>query len=151
MALQLGVDPYRGLRPMKVLVLGSNPSSRSPDKTAFNPMTRSGKMMRGLMSAVQDENLEIVYANVSDEPTPKNRPLLVSEIHASLATLKEKLVGIDKVIVVGNTAAYAVTLLSISGMDLKFLQVAHASGRCRKWNDAAYKEQALEKLREFIR
>lgn len=130
-----------------IVVVGSNPSNKSPDKTAFSTHTRSGKTIRGWFSDVPD----VCFVNVSDEPTPGNRPLLVSEIHANLASLKVKLETADKIVVVGNTAAYAITLLKLSpGWNKPHIHIPHPSGRNRLLNSKKFKEEQCEKLRDFL-
>lgn len=130
-----------------IVVVGSNPSNKSPDKTAFSTHTRSGRTIREWFSGVPD----VCFVNVSDEPTPGNRPLLVSEIHANLTPLKAKLDKADKIVVVGNTATYAIAVLRLSpGWNKPYLHIPHPSERNRLLNSKTFKEEQGKKLRDFL-
>jgi len=132
---------------MQVVVVGSNPSNKSPDKTAFSLQTCSGRTIREWFSDIPG----VSFVNVSDEPTPGNRPLLVAEIHANLVSLRTKLECADKIVVVGNTAAYALTLIGLSSpTPIAFLQMPHPSGRNRLFNNKEFRDLQQRRLQEYI-
>lgn len=72
---------------MKIMVVGSNPSNRSPDNSAFSVHTQSGKIIREWFSDIEG----VYFFNVLDEPTPNNRHLKISEIRAALPNLRMQL------------------------------------------------------------
>lgn len=131
---------------MRVVVVGSNPSGRSPDQTPFHPSTRSGKIVREWLSAVPG----CEFVNVSDEPTPENRALKTSEIKANLDSLEQKLAGADGVVTVGRIAERAVELLDERVKCDVFLELPHPSGRCRWWNNPEAHNQRCEAIFSFI-
>lgn len=125
-----------------IIVIGSNPSQKSPDKSAFSDTTRSGKTVRGWFLGVPD----VIYINVSDEPTDGNRPLTNAEVRSALPALKAKLAGATRIITVGKTAQFACRILGLS-----FLSVPHPSGRCRTWNDPAARIENKKLLDAYVR
>jgi len=99
---------------MKVLFVGSNPSQSSTSTLPFWQDSKSRKVIDGWMSnIIQDDQDSICFANVSDHPTDKNRPLKMREVRASLNYLLLKIEEIkpDRIVALGNTASTALTLL----------------------------------------
>ena len=130
---------------MKLIIIGSNPSVQSPDKTAFSPATRSGKTIREWFSVIPDA----IYVNVSDEPTPGNRAMKTSEVRGNLSGLLAKLEGIDGVVAVGGTASKAVTMLG-DKISCPILRLGHPSGRCRRWNSEEERRARCEAVSKFL-
>jgi hypothetical protein len=126
---------------MKIVVLGSNPSQKSPDDSAFSIHTRSGKIIRRWFSEIEG----ICFLNVSNIPTPNNKPLSTAEIKYNLPRLRELLQDVDKIIAIGNTATYACELLGVP-----FFKMNHPSGRCRKNNDPALIKARVEEMRNWV-
>lgn len=91
----------------------------------------------------------IHFENVSDQPTPGNRPLNISEIRANLQSLKMKLdLCIDngfKIVTLGRTAEKAVKML---GMD--HYSMPHPSGLNRQLNDKKFVEEKINGLKVFL-
>jgi len=123
-----------------IVVIGSNPSSKSIDKTPFSLSTRSGRTIREWFCDITD----VHYVNVSDEPTEYNKPLKSSEINSCLQTLKTKLKNADKIITVGKTADKACCLLN-----LDHFVMPHPSGRNRILNDHSRIATMVAKLRTW--
>ena len=126
-----------------ILVVGSNPSVKSPGLTPFHPHTRSSKVLHQWFLGV---HVKIVYINVVDYVTPKNRPLTVREIRENLPNFTKKLDQYKdrKIVALGKTAAKA---LSMTGRD--FFEAPHPSGLNRKLNDQEYVKQMKENLRRY--
>ena len=127
---------------MKVVVVGSNPSQKSPDKTAFSVHTRSGRTIREWFFSIPD----VCFVNVSDEPTANNKPLKMYEINANLKKLSTKLDGFDRVVAVGVTAQIACKKLGVP-----FFPMFHPSGRCRKQNDPGYVKTRIVELLNYLK
>ena len=124
-----------------IIVVGSNPSQKSIDRTAFSTSTRSGRLIREWFYSFED----VYFINVSDDPTPNNRPLKSSEINANLDSLRDKLKGADRIVAVGSTAQKACEKLGV-----KFFHMFHPSLRCRKHNDPNYVITKTIELKQFL-
>lgn len=110
----------------KVVFVGSNPSVKNPDP--FIPFldTRSGNTLRTWIRRLEVRCYRII--NVSDVVTPKNRPLLKTEI--CYDTLEYKLQGDFLVVALENTASAALTRI---GRD--HFKLPHPSSKNRLLND----------------
>lgn len=130
---------------MKVIFIGSNPSAKSPDNSAFNPDTRSSKILK---SWIENLHIDIIYENVCDFKTPNNRPLSVKEIKQSLPFLIEKIQknNPDKIVTLGNTAEKALKIIDC----YDFFAAPHPSGMNRKLNDQEYVKKMKINLNKFI-
>ena len=127
----------------RVLFIGSNPSCKSDVNSAFDKSTGSG---RTLHSWIDRANIsDFAFANVSDDKTPNNRPLRVSEIKKNVPRLREKIRGYEHVVAVGKTAETALDMIGI-----EFFRLEHPSGLNRKLNDAKYVELMIKSLSLFI-
>lgn len=131
---------YRPRRPL-ILVVGSNPSSDSPDTSAFHADTKK------VRSWLQDCDADVHYTNVSYQKTLANRPLTKKEIMANVPTLIAEihLIKPDGIVAVGNAAQEA---LDHAGAE--HFGIAHPSGLSRFWNSKEDSERALEALRDYI-
>lgn len=132
---------------MRVLFIGSNPSQVSPNNKAFDPSTRSGKILSEWISHMHGSS-SIEFINVSDTPTPGNKSLSKSDIKASLPSLQDKITTHkpDKIIALGKTASNALTLLR-----LQYLEMPHPSGCNFKLNDPNYVVEKIKGLVEYTR
>lgn len=130
---------------MKVLFVGSNPGSASPDNSAFHP---SSKTRLTLDSWLRGIDCERYYVNVADYKTPNNRALTSKEIKLLLPSLEAKLAAHQgfKIVAIGSAAAKALKLI---GAD--FLAIPHPSGRTRQYNDKAFKAATINALILFIK
>jgi uracil-DNA glycosylase family 4 len=130
---------------MKVLFVGSNPGSASPDNSAFHP---SSKTRTTLDSWLKDLNCERHYINVADYKTPNNRALTSKEIKSLLPSLETKISVYEnhKIVAVGSAAASALRLIGA-----EFLAIPHPSGRTRQYNDKAFKAATINALILFIK
>ena len=132
----------------KVLFVGSNPSQKSNSVTPFWHDAKSTKILSTWTSKLELENVIFCFANVSNFPTPDNRPLLVSEIKASLPILEHDIRFIimpHKIVALGKTAEKALTLLR-----LDFYAMPHPSGLNRLLNDPAYVEEKIKGLKLYL-
>jgi len=129
---------------MRILFVGSNPSTTSTHEDAFHESTRSGKL---LSSWFKDIDADKLYVNVADYKTDNNKPLKRSEIIASLGSLSKKIADIrpDKIVALGKTASTALTLLRST-----FFELPHPSGCNRLLNDPNYIKEKIKRLVEFI-
>jgi uracil-DNA glycosylase len=129
---------------MKILFVGSNPSTASPTSDPFNNATSSSRI---LTEWVKDLEGDKVHINVSNEKTEGNRPLKQSEIKASLGRLAEDISRIApaRIVALGKTATRALTLLQVP-----FFEMPHPSGMNRLLNDPKYVEEKIKRLTEFL-
>lgn len=128
-----------------ILFIGSNPSVRSVNTHAFDLSTRSGRI---LASWIRDIDDPVHFLNVSDIPTPNNRPLTKAEIVVALPSLKSRIesVGPVHLVALGKVAAKALTMLG-----LKFYAMEHPSGMNRKLNDKSFVTQMLAEFKQYIK
>lgn len=135
---------------MKVVFIGSNPSLRSNSLVPFHHDTKSMTIIAGWLTRLYDMGCRFEshhFINVSNAPTPGNRPLKTSEIHAELVGLEGRISSItpDRVIALGRTAEKALTLLRIP-----HFAMPHPSGLNRKLNDPAYVEEKINGLSLYL-
>lgn len=130
---------------MRILLLGSNPSGASTTTGAFDLSTKSGRTLSNWMARSGCHWCEL--RNVVSVPTPKNRPLKLSEVKEALPGLRLLIAcgKYDRIVAIGKTAAKALTLLHY-----EFFELPHPSGRNRLLNDPAYIDEKLKRLAEFI-
>jgi len=131
---------------MKVLLIGSNPSVKSPDNSEFHPDTRSRAVIDEWFKDIHDVSMSFI--NVVDYKKPGNKPLSVREIKESLPELKGKIEQYNehKIVALGKTATKAMKLLTYD-----FLEAPHPSGLNRKLNDPEFVKSFIEDLTEYIR
>jgi len=134
---------YRPRRPV-ILVVGSNPSSDSPDLTAFHPDTKSGKKVR---SWFKDCAADVHYTNVSYKKTIANRPLTGGEIRQEAATLAAEIHTIqpEGIVAVGLAAKKALDIIGAS-----YFHIPHPSGLSRFWNSKEDSSTMIAALNDFI-
>lgn len=126
-----------------IVVVGSNPSTKSISQEPFSKDTSSGRTVRGWLGSATD----ITFVNVYDSTTPNNRPLKRSEIKSCLSALSAKMLGATAIIAVGRTAQVAISLLKPT---IPVFNMPHPSGRCRVWNDKGQQAKYLLALNQFL-
>lgn len=136
---------------MRVVFIGSNPSQRSQSIVPFYHDTKSMTTIVGWLNQLDSLGCKLDshhFLNVSNSPTPSNRPLKTSEIYAELIGLEGRISSLmpDRVIALGRTAEKALTLLRIP-----HYAMPHPSGLNRKLNDPAYVEEKINGLREYLK
>jgi uracil-DNA glycosylase family 4 len=135
---------------MKILFVGSNPSSAAKTQNPFCTSTKSGKLLNDWLIASGQYPLSLTstcYANVADYPTENNRPLLTAEIKSNLSLLQRKvdIIKPDKIIALGKTAEKALTLLRTD-----YYPMPHPSGLNRLLNDPEYVKKKINGLRDYL-
>ena len=127
----------------KILFVGSNPSQRSANDSAFHGSTRSAQILAEWTKDIPGTKIHI---NVVNKKTDDNRPLKASEIKDNLDNLTADILiaQADKIVALGKTAAKALTLLRVN-----FYEMPHPSGRNRLLNDPEYVAQKIKGLVEF--
>lgn len=135
------------MTPIKIIFLGSNPSQRS---ICIKPFWRDTKSMQVISNWLDMLNLgeeEIYFMNVSDTPTPNNRPLKISEIRASLPMLSNKINDVipEKIIALGKTAEKALTLLCIP-----HYAMPHPSPVNRQLNNQQFVDSKINGLIKYL-
>lgn len=127
---------------MKIVFVGSNPSSASIDETAFHKSTRSSEVLSQWVCTIEGTK---EFLNVSSIKTQNNRPLKLSEIKSALPELARRLQEIraDRIVALGKVATKALTLLGEH-----FFEMPHPSGMNRKLNDKVYMQQKIKELVE---
>ena len=130
---------------MRILLLGSNPSTSSPNNGAFDYSTKSGRTLATWIARVGCYNC--ILMNVSPVPTTNNKPLTVRDIKANLGRLAHDigLVSPDKIVAVGKTAVKALTLLGLTHFELP-----HPSGCNRLLNNPDYIDEKIKKLQSYL-
>jgi len=127
-----------------LIIVGSNPSSASPDSTPFHPATKSRKFIDKLF---KDSDYQLIYINLVDYKTEGNKPLSNKVIKLELNNIKQKFHEIRdfKIIAFGKTASYGLNLARIEHFALP-----HPSGLCRFWNDKSASEAKIMEMFEWI-
>jgi len=128
----------------KVLFVGTNPSTKSPDNSAMHPSTKSRKTLNTWIS---DLDIDAYFCNVLDRATENNKPLSKKQI---LVSCKDLIVKIEKfkcsyVVALGEIASHALDHASI-----KHLKIPHPSGLNRKLNNKETVYVIRKNLREMI-
>ena len=131
---------------ISVLLIGSNPSERSINTTAFHSSTRSRMVLDQWFNGI---DVDVYYENVCDRTRPGNRPLRVSEIRESLPRLSS-ILNHDgfrncKVVALGKTASKALSMLEV-----EYMEMPHPSGLNRFWNDKDKAEAKIKELHKYL-
>lgn len=129
----------------KVLLIGSNPSVRSPDNSPFHANTRSRIILDAWFKDLQGHTK--AFINVSDTVKADNKPLTGKEIETASPLFSERLKEFEgyKFVALGKTAAKACEMVGV-----KYLEMPHPSGMNRQLNDPKFVEEKIKRLREFI-
>ena len=131
----------------KVMIVGSNPSTKSSNLSAFDTSTKSGRTVDEWLSPLGKYISEIIALNVYDRPTENNRSLTQKEIKAGCKTV-ERWVDYHKpdvVVAFGKTASKALTLLGI-----EHYEMPHPSGLNRQLNDPNHIVEKLKGLEALL-
>lgn len=130
---------------MKILIIGSNPSSKNIDPTIPFKGTKSQKILSIWMDALSVT--DYVVLNVLDKVTENNRTLTRKEIREAVISLGERIktTEYDKIIALGNTASEALKLLKLTHYKLP-----HPSGRNRLLNSKKYVDNQLESCKVYL-
>jgi uracil-DNA glycosylase len=126
-----------------IVFVGSNPSRAAGCTTPFTPNTRSHTIIKSWMDAASVGRDHLFY-NVSNQATPNNRPLKISEIKECIPGLQESLRGFTKIVALGKTAHRALQMAGIPHLEL-----SHPSGCNRKNNCPFYVNEQISKLRDY--
>jgi len=128
----------------KIVVVGSNPSSKSPDNTPFHAATRSRIILDAWFDGIP---CQISYINVSNEKTPKNKSLTHKQIRNHLPEFLKRLEKTEssKVVALGKIVVWA-----LNEAEVEHLEMPHPSGCNRLLNDPEYVAKKLEDLREYV-
>ena len=126
---------------MRVLLVGSNPSTRASGSDAFTEDTKSGKILREWLEGI---DAEFIFDNISTKKTEGNRPLTRSEMAEAREELAKRIktTAPDRIVALGKSAAEC-----LSKIGLTFLEMPHPSGLNRKLNDKQYVADKLQELK----
>lgn len=129
----------------KVIVVGSNPSTGSPNNNPFDISTRSRRFIDEMFAG---SIIQLSYANLVDYKTPNNKPLSKSEIKLNLENikLKFKVEPEIKIIAFGKAASYGLALAGI-----EHFAMPHPSGLCRFWNDKTASAAKIQEMFTWIK
>ena len=129
---------------MKILIVGSNPSMKSPDLTPFHPSTKSSQILQQWFTGI---NAVFSYVNLVDYQTENNRPLRVAEIKRCIPDLISKIELHEgyKIVGLGKTVAKALSMTRFN-----FFEAPHPSGLNRKLNDKEYVKGMVDELLTYI-
>lgn len=129
---------------MRVVIVGSNPSVRSPDNSPFHASTRSRMI---LDEWFRDITCDIMFENICDYKMPGNKSLTRSQIRNNLPGFSERLrkLNPDKIVALGKTAEYGCQILG-----LQFISMPHPSGLNRQLNDREFVAKKIEELKKYI-
>jgi hypothetical protein len=115
---------------MRVLILGSNPSTKGG----------TCPTIRKLKTWLDALDLNIVsFCNVANS----HGPISLKDVKREY--IHEISQGYDKIITLGATAGYALSLMGI-----RHYSLPHPSGLNRKLNQPGFIEQELSKCREYL-
>lgn len=132
----------------KIVLVGSNPSQKSPNNSAFHPSTKSRQFVDGWFKG--ECGIDVDYMNLIDKKTKKNKQLSKSEIKAELDKIKSRFNSVlsvgFKIVACGKVAAMGLTMA-----DIPHFEMPHPSGLCRFWNDKEAGEQKVKEMLEWIR
>jgi hypothetical protein len=128
-----------------IVIVGSNPSVKSPDLSAFHPSTKSRKFIDNIF---KDTYLNLTYVNIIDVKLSGNKPISRSQIKSQLENIKLKFHGISntKIITFGKSASYGLQLAEVPHFEMP-----HPSGLCRFWNDRSASEIKIKEMFAWIR
>ena len=129
----------------KILLVGSNPSSKSPDCSAFHFKTKSRQFVDKWF---ENDFWYVRYDNLVDFKTEKNKQLSTAQIRENLDWIIENMnewtkLGY-KVVACGKIAAKGLT---IAGID--HFEMPHPSGLCRFWNDKEAGEAKVKEMKKW--
>lgn len=128
---------------MKILFVGSNPSTSSKTTEAFAEDTVSGRNLRSWIDGVEGE---LYFDNISSKKTKENRPLLPKEISRASKMLAERIAQVspDRVVALGKSAAAA-----LEKLEIEFVEMPHPSGLNRQLNDKQFMADKIEELKKY--
>ena len=126
-----------------IVFVGSNPSMASGSAMPFAVDTKSYKILWSWINAAISIPA-VCYHNVSDKPTPNNRPLKISEIKECIPGLQIAMHDHSRIVALGKTAHKALTMAGIPHLELP-----HPSGLNRKLNCPFYVNEQISKLRDY--
>jgi uracil-DNA glycosylase len=128
---------------LKILFIGSNPSTRAGTSEAFTEDTVSGRILRTWIEGISGT---ILFDNIVSLVTENNRPLNSNEMAHASVSLLERIKGInpDRLVALGKSASGILTKLG-----LKHLEMPHPSGLNRKLNDRSYCDEKIAALKLY--
>lgn len=130
----------------KVLLVGSNPSNKSPDNTAFHPDTKSRQFVDKWF---EGEAWTVAYENLVDFKTKKNKQLSNAQIKENLEWIVENMAKYNKlgykIVACGKIAAKGLKMA-----DVDYFEMPHPSGLCRFWNDKQAGDAKIAEMKEWI-
>lgn len=130
---------------MKVLFVGSNPSTKNLDPNIPFEGTKSSKVLEVWIKFLELADYDVV--NILDKVTKNNRPLTKREIKSSLLEFKEKISSVeyDRIIALGNSASVALKMLKLSHYKLP-----HPSSRNRQLNSKEFVDNSLNECKVYL-
>lgn len=120
---------------MRIAFVASNPSHAGPESPAKKNFYK--------WVCAMDVKHGMLFFNVSNAPTPDNRPLKKSEYE--LDRLRRDLYGFDRIVALGSTAADALDKLGI-----QYFRLPHPSPKNRVLNDKRYIDQLLFECKAYL-
>ena len=129
----------------KTLLIGSNPSNKSPDNSPFHVSTRSRSIVDEWFKEIDTQDR--VFLNISNEKKEGNKALNMKEIQSRLPDLSGQLCKFEgyKIVTLGKTASKALTLLRVD-----FYELPHPSGLNRLLNDKNYIAEKIKGLQSYL-
>ena len=131
----------------KVLLVGSNPSEKSPTNEPFHKSTKSRQFVDKWF---EGEGWTAAYENLVDFARIKNKRLSDKQIKSNLpwidANINEYIRRYGyKVVACGKIAAKGLTLAKI-----EHFEMPHPSGLCRFWNDKEAGKAKIKEMKDWI-
>jgi uracil-DNA glycosylase len=128
----------------RVVFVGANPSSKSPDDSAFHPDTKSGKRVQGWIEGL---NIDAVFLNLHEHKTTMNKSLSKKQIEDGFFRLSPQIRDLDPdlLVTVGEEAKSAFSMYQC-----KRHHMPHPSGLSRFWNNKQDAAEAINALRQII-
>lgn len=128
-----------------VVLVGSNPSNKSPDCSAFHPDTKSRKFVDQWF----DESWSVAYENLVDFKTENNKQLSKTQIKENLWDIQSKM---DRYTVAGYriVACGKIAAMGLNMAEVKHFEMPHPSGLCRFWNDKEAGDTKVKEMKKWV-
>lgn len=127
----------------RVTIVGSNPSQKSPDNSAFHPSTKSRQFVDKWFEG--HNCIDIEYMNLINKKTDNNKQLTKSQIRVELEQIKKRFSFCDNIVACGKVASMGLTMAGI-----EHFEMPHPSGLNHFWNDKDAAEKKIKEMKEWL-
>jgi len=133
----------------RVVIIGTNPSNKSPDNSAFHPATKSRKTIDQWFFH-KSTKYDVLYINLIDKKTTSNRELTAlinANMNLIVCRMKNLASQLEdyKIVTVGKIPSDILTKNNI-----KHFSMPHPSGLNRFWNSRCAAEAKIKEMIDWI-